>query len=471
MKRLSLQWRITLMTALLIAGACICLNLLLYRSGASGMDNLNGYVLQYQQDGGEDLTIEIPEDQMSDFLVQFSKEVYDTKTIFGRKGWCITAVVTLFSAAIAYFISGKALEPLKELAQQAEKVDQDNLVDVRLEENTVAEFRQLSQSVNQMLDRLAHSFDLQRQFAGNAAHELKTPLAIMQAKLEIFAEEHMNTDAETAELVHFQTEQIARLSTLVRTLLEMSNLQAVPRDDCIELAPLADEIVTDLTPLAQKKQITLHQECEDIHIIGSDALIYRMLFNLVENAISRAVLCRLRSAGQTAKQYCALQIPAAVFPMNTEPASLNRFSVWTNPEAAKWAAQDWVWRWCGKLQHCTAVQYRMSRQKEQEPYLPLRCPCKAEIKVIGRENEMTRAGGIGKQKPPVKEKCTSSLNVTLANYRRLPFAVCCSRSYIVYQTVKKLHFCLIACVGATIGRPSTYRGNTFSGTVFLRHTA
>ena len=285
MKRLSLQWRITLMTALLIAGACICLNLLLYRSGASGMDNLNGYVLQYQQDGGEDLTIEIPEDQMSDFLVQFSQEVYDTKTIFGRKGWCITAVVTLFSAAIAYFISGKALEPLKELAQQAEKVDQDNLVDVRLEENTVAEFRQLSQSVNQMLDRLAHSFDLQRQFAGNAAHELKTPLAIMQAKLEIFAEDHMNTDAETAELVHFQTEQIARLSALVRTLLEMSNLQAVPRDDCIELAPLADEIVTDLTPLAQKKQITLHQECEDIHIIGSDALIYRMLFNLVENAI------------------------------------------------------------------------------------------------------------------------------------------------------------------------------------------
>ena len=211
MNRISFQWRITLMTAVLIAGACICLNLLLYHSGATGMDNLNGYVLQYQQDGGEDLTIEIPEDQMSDFLVQFSKEVYDTKTIFGRKGWCITAVVTLFSAAIAYFISGKALEPLKELAQQAEKVDQDNLVDVRLEENTVAEFRQLSQSVNQMLDRLAHSFDLQRQFAGNAAHELKTPLAIMQAKLEIFAEEHMNTDAETAELVHFQTEQILSL--------------------------------------------------------------------------------------------------------------------------------------------------------------------------------------------------------------------------------------------------------------------
>ena len=285
MKRLSLQWRITLMTALLIAGACICLNLLLYRSGASGMDNLNGYVLQYQQDGGEDLTIEIPEDQMSDFLVQFSQEVYDTKTIFGRKGWCITAVVTLFSAAIAYFISGKALEPLKELAQQAEKVDQDNLVDVRLEENTVAEFRQLSQSVNQMLDRLAHSFDLQRQFAGNAAHELKTPLAIMQAKLEMFAEEHPDTDSEITDLLRFQTDQVSRLASLVRTLLEMSDLQSIPREDHIELAPLADEIVADLTPLAQRRSITLFQECEDVSIKGSDTLIYRLLFNLVENGI------------------------------------------------------------------------------------------------------------------------------------------------------------------------------------------
>ena len=196
MNRISFQWRITLMTAVLIAGACICLNLLLYRSGATGMDNLNGYVLQYQQNDDENLMIEIPDDQMSDFLVQFSQEVYDAKAVFGRKGWCITAAVTLLSAAIAYFVSGKALEPLKKLAQQAERIDQDSLVEVRLEENTIPEFRDLSQSVNHMLDRLAHSFDLQRQFAGNAAHELKTPLAIMQAKLEMFAEEHPDADSE-----------------------------------------------------------------------------------------------------------------------------------------------------------------------------------------------------------------------------------------------------------------------------------
>ena len=280
MNRISFQWRITLMTAVLIAGACICLNLLLYRSGATGMDNLNGYVLQYQQSDDENLTIEIPDDQMSDFLVQFSQEVYDAKAVFGRKGWCITAAVTLLSAAIAYFVSGKALEPLKKLAQQAERIDQDSLVEVRLEENTIPEFRDLSQSVNRMLDRLAQSFDLQRQFAGNAAHELKTPLAIMQAKLEMFTEEHPDADSEVNDLLRFQTDQVSRLAGLVRTLLEMSDLQSIPRE-----APLADEIVADLTPLAQRRSVTLFQECEEVSIKGSDTLIYRLLFNLVENSI------------------------------------------------------------------------------------------------------------------------------------------------------------------------------------------
>ena len=285
MNRISFQWRITLMTAVLIAGACICLNLLLYHSGATGMDNLNGYVLQYQQSDDENLTIEIPDDQMSDFLVQFSQEVYDAKAVFGRKGWCITAAVTLLSAAIAYFVSGKALEPLKKLAQQAERIDQDSLVEVRLEENTIPEFRNLSQSVNRMLDRLAQAFDAQRQFTGNAAHELRTPLALMQTRLELFAAGHQQMSEETAKLLHFQQEQVERLSALVRTLLEMSDLRSVPRTDRIDLAPMVEEVLVDLTPLAQKNGITLTQAGENVQLVGSDVLLYRLLFNLTENAI------------------------------------------------------------------------------------------------------------------------------------------------------------------------------------------
>ena len=288
MKRLSLQWRITLLTALLIAGTCICLNLLLYHSGAVSIDSLNGFVFEYTPESSEDpdgLAIEISDSQMSEFISRFSDEAYDVKTDFGRKGWLITIAVTIVSAAIAYFVSGQALKPLRKLSQQAEKIDQDSISDIRLNEDTVKEFRQLSISVNLMLDRLSESFATQRQFSGNAAHELRTPLAIMQTKLELFAAEHKNLEDDTAELVRSQAEQLDRLSRLVHTLLEMSNLSSAPRSDRIELAPLVEEIITDLTPLASQNDITMEQDCDNVVITGSDALIYRLVFNLIENAV------------------------------------------------------------------------------------------------------------------------------------------------------------------------------------------
>lgn len=288
MKRLSLQWRITLLTALLIAGTCICLNLLLYHSGAVSIDSLNGFVFEYTPESSEDpdgLAIEISDSQMSEFISRFSDEAYDVKTDFGRKGWLITVAVTIVSAAIAYFVSGQALKPLRKLSQQAEKIDQDSISDIRLNEDTVKEFRQLSVSVNLMLDRLSESFATQRQFSGNAAHELRTPLAIMQTKLELFAAEHKNMEGDTAELVRSQAEQLDRLSKLVHTLLEMSNLSSAPRSERIELAPLVEEIITDLTPLASQNDITMEQDCDNVVITGSDALIYRLVFNLIENAV------------------------------------------------------------------------------------------------------------------------------------------------------------------------------------------
>lgn len=288
MKRLSLQWRITLLTALLIAGTCICLNLLLYHSGAVSIDSLNGFVFEYTPESSEDpdgLAIEISDSQMSEFISRFSDEAYDVKADFGRKGWLITVAVTIASAAIAYFVSGQALKPLRKLSQQAEKIDQDSISDIRLNEDTVKEFRQLSVSVNLMLDRLSESFATQRQFSGNAAHELRTPLAIMQTKLELFAAEHKNMEGDTAELVRSQAEQLDRLSKLVHTLLEMSNLSSAPRSERIELAPLVEEIITDLTPLASQNDITMEQDCDNVIITGSDALIYRLVFNLIENAV------------------------------------------------------------------------------------------------------------------------------------------------------------------------------------------
>ena len=284
-KRISVQWRITILTALLIAAACVSLNLLLFYSGSDSMDALNGFVVEYKTGNQQEMTIEIPQENMQAFFSDFSQQVSAEKVRFERMGWCITALVTLLSAVIAYFVSGRALKPLGDFARQTGQINEESLTDTRLSEDTTAEFRQLSRSVNAMLDRLAQSFDLQRQFAGNAAHELRTPLAILQTKLELFAEEHPDMDAETAELVGALLEQLGRLTSLVRTLLEMSNLLSVSRSDYIALAPLADEILADLTPLAQQNGVSLRAKCDDVCIIGSDALIYRLLFNLVENGI------------------------------------------------------------------------------------------------------------------------------------------------------------------------------------------
>ena len=161
----------------------------------------------------------------------------------------------------------------------------ENLAKARLDENTIMEFQVLSRSINQMLERLSEGFEAQRQFTGNAAHELRTPLALMQAKLDLYVKEHPTSLPETTETIALLREQTEHLSQLVKTLLNMSELETIARTDCIELSPMIEEVLTDLMPLAEKNGVTLKQETETVTLIGSDVLLYRMLFNLVENAI------------------------------------------------------------------------------------------------------------------------------------------------------------------------------------------
>ena len=284
MKRLSLQWRITLMSVLLIGITCVAMNLLLCSSGVYYMDTIADSL----QGSG---TVILNEEGTASFdpqLVAPSEEL--TIVVDGAQGrfrttnWYITAIVTLLSGILAYFVSGRALKPLHSFASQVEKVQLNNLADVRIDEDVLPEFRQLSHSFNQMLERLNNAFTAQRQFTGNAAHELRTPLALMQAQLELFSAEHTDVLPETAEFLLLLREQTERLTQMTKTLLEMSNLQQVARNEQIQLIPMIEEIFTDLAPLAEKRSITLEAE-GDGSLTGSDTLIYRLLFNLTENAV------------------------------------------------------------------------------------------------------------------------------------------------------------------------------------------
>lgn len=288
LKRLSLQWRITLLTILLLATACVTMKTLLCSSGHAYMDSIGNYVMHYVQEDPQAIRVDIPEEQWKDlserFNGEFVLELSGAKHSFCIRGWYIALAVTVLGGAVAYFVSGKALKPLKRFTAKAERVQLQSLTEITLSEDEAVEFSRLSRAINQMLLRLNQAFDAQQQFVGNAAHELRTPLALMQAQLELFCAEHPDMLPETADFLSLLQEQTERLSQMTKTLLEMSNLQQVERNESIQLAPMVEEIFTDLTPLAEKSGITLELAGDGV-MTGSDALIYRMIFNLTENAI------------------------------------------------------------------------------------------------------------------------------------------------------------------------------------------
>ena len=283
MKRLSLQWRITLMSVALIGLTCVLMNCLIGYSGKHYMDSIGNGISAYSEIENSEPDSFDPESKSLDHD-ELTIIVNGAQHSFGTTNWYITVAVTLLGGVLAYFVSGRALKPLKSFASQVENVQPDNLADMKISEDVLPEFKQFSKSFNGMLDRLDEGFSAQRQFTGNAAHELRTPLALMQAQIELFSVEHSDIQHDTAELLKLLQEQTERMSQMTKTLLEMSELRTVPCNDVIELAPMFEEVFADLAPLAEKRGITL--ECDgDGTIIGSDTLIYRMLFNLTENAI------------------------------------------------------------------------------------------------------------------------------------------------------------------------------------------
>lgn len=289
MKKMSLQWRLTIITTLFIAMICGCLTMYIYSSGVYYMDSLQEAVDAQSQDdeeGPNEIFIGIPDDTWDDFASNFSVQVYNNKADYKRKSLVFSVMMALFGGVITYFICGRALKPLNEFSKKIEEVQAQNLADSEIEENDVKELNQLSVSYNRMLKRLSEAFETQRQFTANAAHELRTPLAVMQVQLDVYnSSEHPDNDACATQTIQMVTEQNERLSKMVKTLLDMSELQTVARDDEIALDALVEEVLADLEPLAQEKHIQLDQTCEPVSMMGSDILIYRLVYNLVENAI------------------------------------------------------------------------------------------------------------------------------------------------------------------------------------------
>ena len=289
MKRMSLQWRLTCITTLCIAIICGCLTMFVYKNGVHYIDSLQDAVESQGDEKGnksDEIYISIPDDKWDEFADEFSVQVYNNKADYKRNSLIITVLLALLGGVVTYFISGHALRPIREFSDKIEEVQAQNLSDSRIEENNVKELNQLGISYNKMLERLSDAFEIQRQFTANAAHELRTPLALMQVQLDLYnSASHPGNDADTLQTIKMVTEQNDKLNRVVKTLLDMSELQSVGRDDKIILDAIVEEVLADLEPLAVEKNIKLIGKCEDATMIGSDILIYRLVYNLVENAI------------------------------------------------------------------------------------------------------------------------------------------------------------------------------------------
>lgn len=289
MKRMSLQWRLTCITTLCIAIICGCLTMFVYKNGVHYIDSLQDAVESQGDEKGnksDEIYISIPDDKWDEFADEFSVQVYNNKADYKRNSLIITVLLALLGGVVTYFISGHALRPIREFSDKIEEVQVQNLSDSRIEENNVKELNQLGISYNKMLERLSEAFEIQRQFTANAAHELRTPLALMQVQLDLYnSASHPGNDADTLQTIKMVTEQNDKLNRMVKTLLDMSELQTVGRDDKIILDAIVEEVLADLEPLAVEKNIKLIGKCEDATMIGSDILIYRLVYNLVENAI------------------------------------------------------------------------------------------------------------------------------------------------------------------------------------------
>ena len=293
MKKMSLQWRLTCITTLCIAIICGCLTMFVYKNGVYYIDSLQKAVNAQGDDSAdnsgndsEEIYISIPEDKWDEFANDFSVQVYNNKEDYRKNSLIISALLAILGGVATYFISGHALKPLREFSDKIEEVQIQNLADSRIEESKIKELNQLSVSYNKMLERLQDAFEVQRQFTANAAHELRTPLSLMQVQLDLYhSTQHPGSDADTLQMIKMVTEQNDRLGKMVKTLLDMSELQTVGRDEQIIMDDLVDEVLEDLEPLAQEKNIKLIGKCKDITMVGSDILIYRLVYNLVENAI------------------------------------------------------------------------------------------------------------------------------------------------------------------------------------------
>lgn len=280
----SIRLRLTLLCAILLTVCCVGLTLVLNFSAFRLADQIDATMITTPATDSFSALSSGQGAQKGQALVP-SQETQSAKRLFSVQSAIYMIMIIIGGSALTYYISDRALKPLEKLNAQVKGLSANNLSQTLEVPPGQDEISQLTQSFNQMVDKLNQAFMVQKRFAASAAHELRTPLAVLQTKVDVFNKKSAHTKEEYQALIYVFENQISKLRGLVGNLLDMTNMQDDVEQGDICVGDMFEEIFCDLHQMAKDKRVELTLACEQCTIFGNVELLYRAFYNLVENAI------------------------------------------------------------------------------------------------------------------------------------------------------------------------------------------
>ncbi|MDO4453682.1 MAG: HAMP domain-containing sensor histidine kinase [Eubacteriales bacterium] len=280
MKKLSLRIRFTLTASIFLLISCTVLTFLSNFSA-----NKMVAAIEIQPSFSAEKKRELTEVMQAQNTLPAFDAAQTSYEIFRNESIVATCMIVLIGGIATYLAAGYVLKPIKSLAQEVKKRNINNFAQMIPVPVSADEVQDLTVSFNQLLEELQRSFTMQRQFSADVAHELRTPLAVMQTKLDVFSLSAENKDEETKKAVAALQDQLGRLTKLIEDLLWFSRDLPLETVESVPLLPLLEDVADELSELAAQKRISIQITGVDCCVTGQDRLLERVFYNLIENAI------------------------------------------------------------------------------------------------------------------------------------------------------------------------------------------
>ena len=269
----SIRAQLTLLMVGLLVCCCVVLTWLVYRSTSELLELAAANAINQ---GALSIVLDV--------------DAIERSILFDALGILLFVIVA--GSCVAYFLIGHYTKPVQQLSAHMKEISPNTLSDSIEIEGGGEEIQELVKSFNQMTEQLDEAFAMQRRFSASAAHELRTPIAVLRTKLDVFKKKKRE-QREYDELVDTMETYIDRLSSIITDLLEFAETSELGEAEDVSLDSVVKTVVDDLKLVAQNNMVNVQidiqpkaqSEAQAFIVKGNTNLLYRALYNLVENAI------------------------------------------------------------------------------------------------------------------------------------------------------------------------------------------